>query len=1135
MGLSLPDFVAKWSASGAAERANKDAFLIELCDVLDVPRPAPTTGDPARDTYVFEKDAILPHEGGTTTIGKIDLYKEGAFILEAKQGSDATSKKLGTAKRGTPAWAIAMNGAYGQALHYSRTFDRPVPFLVGCDIGHCFDLYAAFDGSWNYRPFPDATRSRLYLRDLEGHRETLRRVFTDPFGLDPSRVSAKVTREVATHLAELAKQLEHAGHKADEIATFLMRCLFTMFAEDVGLLPERIFTDAIEKLWLASPRSFPGGIESLWKAMNEGSAFGFVGKLLRFNGGLFASPTALPLTKPHLELLLEAAKCNWADVEPAIFGTLLERALDPKERHALGAHYTPRAYVERLVRPTIEEPLRADWDLVKAEVHQLVAADKLAAAKKAVQAFHQKLCATRVLDPACGSGNFLYVTLDLFKRLEGEVLALLEALGETQTLLHADTIRVTPAQFLGIEVKRWAKEIAELVLWIGYLQHHFRGHGNVGPPPEPVLQDYKNIECRDAVLAWDAIELVRDENGKPVTRWDGETYKKSPVTGEDVPDETARVAVEKYVNPRKAEWPKAEFIVGNPPFMGNKRMRAALGDGWASGLRAAYAETPESVDLVMYWWWKAARIAEQAGVTRFGFITTNSITQGFNKRVVEQALGGGKLSIVFAIPDHPWVDERSGADVRVALSVMQRGNGTAGKTLEVVGDERVNADGTRALHYLGREGVIRADLKTGANVTGTSALAANQGLVFQGVVLVGEGFRLSRGQLGELRIDPERPPRVVRRYFIGRDISQVPEERWVIDFFGLTEAESAAAYPDLFQHLITHVRPFRAQNRRDSIRNIWWRFAWDRPLMREALSGLPRYIVTCRTAKHRVFQLFDSTFLPDAKLVVVCLADAHALGVLSSRAHVAWAFRAGGFLGVGNDPDYVQQSCFGRFPFPAPSDAQSARIRDLGESLDAHRKRQQALHPDLTITGMYNVLEKLRSGEVLTAKEKVIHEHGLVSVLRQIHDDLDAAVFDAYGWPHDLTDEQILERLVALNAERAEEERNGLVRWLRPEFQNPAGTKAATQTAMAGVEEEAVEEGEAVAAATPWPKKMAEQAAVLRDLVAKSAGEWTAVQAANTFKGAKAKDVEDVMDALAAVGVLAGYGDGRGRRWRSVA
>ncbi len=1123
MALSLPDFVAKWSASGAAERANKDAFLIELCDVLDVPRPSPTTGDPARDTYVFEKDAVFAHEGGTTTIGKVDLYKEGAFILEAKQGLDATSKKLGTAKRGTPAWAIALTGAYNQARNYARSFDKPVPFLIACDIGHCFDLYAAFDGSLAYRPFPDPVRSRIYLADLATHKETLHRVFTDPLSLDPARVSAKVTREVATHLAELARQLEDARHPPDAVATFLMRCIFTMFAEDVGLLPDRIFTDAIEKLWIESPRSFPVGIETLWRAMNDGGTFGFVGKLLRFNGGLFTQPSALPLTRAHLALLLEAAKCNWADVEPAIFGTLLERALDPKERHALGAHYTPRAYVERLVRPTIEEPLRADWDLVQAEVRQLVAADKLAAAKKAVKAFHTKLCETRVLDPACGSGNFLYVTLDLFKRLEGEVLALLEALGETQTLLHADTIRVTPAQFLGIEVKRWAKEIAELVLWIGYLQHHYRGHGKVRPPPEPVLQDYKNIECRDAVLAWDSVELVRDENGKPVTRWDGETYKKSPVTGEDVPDETVTMTVQQYVNPRKAEWPKADFIVGNPPFVGNKRMRAALGDGYVEALRLAYGDIPESADLVLYWWDHAAALVRKAAVARAGLITTNSITQSYGQLVVGAHLadGGG---IVFAIPNHPWVDSASGASVRIAMTVIGRSG--SGTLAEVVA-ETPSGDHCEVVLRT-RLGLINRDLSVGANVATAVELSSNDSIGFRGVTLVGDGFIIGRDSA--LANSPAARALVGARALLGTG-----ECRTVLDFYGLEEVAVRERFPAEYQWLFERVRPVRQQQKRVAYARTWWVFAEPRGRFRAAAVGLRRYVATVETARHRWFSFVDAGSLPEQTLVAIALEDAQALGLLSSRAHTVWAAAAGARLGVGNDLRYTIARCFQPFPFPVPTDAQAARIRELGESLDAHRKRQQALHPDLTITGMYNVLEKLRSGEVLTAKEKVIHEHGLVSVLKRTHDDLDAAVFDAYGWPHDLTDEQILEKLVALNAERAEEERNGLVRWLRPDFQNPSGAKAATQTAMAGVDEEAGEEGEAVAAAVAWPKKVAEQVAVVRDVVVKSAGEWTAVQAANAFKGAKAKDVEDVMDALAAVGVLAGYGEGRGRRWRAVA
>lgn len=348
-----------------------------------------------------------------------------------------------------------MRGAFGQAQGYAHSFDVPVPFLVVCDIGYCFDLYASFDGSYAYRHFPNAQRSRIFLKDLEKeeHRQTLRRIFTDPRSLDPSLHAAKVTRQVAEKLAKLAQALEKAGHPSEAVAKFLMRCLFTMFAEDVGLLPSQLFTKALKDHWLESPASFPGGIERLWRTMNTGGEFGFVvEKILRFNGGLFIHPTALPMTREHLELLLDAAK-------------------------------------------------------------------------RAVRQFHQKLCATKVLDPACGSGNFLYVTLDLFKRLESEVLALLEGLGEKQTLLHAETIRVTPGQFLGIEIKPWAKEIAELVLWIGYLQHHFRTQGKAVPPPEPVLQDDKNIECRDAVLAYDGKELVRDEAGMPITRWDGETAR----------------------------------------------------------------------------------------------------------------------------------------------------------------------------------------------------------------------------------------------------------------------------------------------------------------------------------------------------------------------------------------------------------------------------------------------------------------------------------------------------------------------------------------------------------------------------------------------------------------------------------
>jgi hypothetical protein len=1139
----LDAFIAKWEASGAAERANKDAFLIDLCDVLEVSRPAPTTGDTEKDLYVFERDAKLSHEGGAITIGKIDLYKSGAFILEAKQGSEAGAKKIGTAKRGTPAWNISMNDAYGQALGYARSFDTPVPFLVACDIGHCFDLYAAFDGSWDYRPFPNAQAQRIYLRDLtnEKHAETLRKVFTDPHALDPSKHAAKITREVAGYLANLAKKLEGDGHPQELVATFLMRCLFTMFAEDVGLLPENAFTNALEKFWIPSPRSFPGGIESLWRTMNDGGhLFGVVGKILRFNGGLFKAPTPLPLDEHALRLLLLAAKCDWSDVEPAIFGTLIERALDPKERHKLGAHYTPRAYVERLVRPTVEEPLRADWDIVQAHVRQLVieAEDKTEKAKKKlleeaiaeVRAFQEQLCKTRVLDPACGSGNFLYVTLDIFKRLEGEVLALLDSLGVTQqTLVHMEGLRVTPAQFRGIEIKRWAKEIAELVLWIGYLQWHFKIYGEKVPVPEPVLQDFKNIECRDAVLAYDSEELVRDERGKPVTRWDGETMKKSPVTGEDIPDERAQVPIYKYVNPRKAEWPEADFIIGNPPFIGSKRMRDALGDGYVDALRATYQTVPDGADYVLYWWACAAEKVAAGSTQRFGLITTNSITQSMNRRVLDEVLTtSSTLKILWAIPDHPWVDSVSGAAVRIAMTVVGDHAGPA-RLLTVVEEEHSGGEEVRVVLQERVVDVVHSDLTGGAAVVGAKPLKANTSLCSVALVRFGEGFVVDRATAKKLETN------VVFPLLTGRDVNQAPSDKFVIDFFPLSETEAMKAAPQAFQHVLEHVKPGRDMIRDPGSRTRWWRFGRDKPDLRSAIGGIARYIATSEVSKHRVFSFVASTIRPDHSLIVVASDDASLLGVLSSRAHVVWALASGGWLGVGNDPRYSKTRCFDPFPFPANIDEHRVRIGQLAEALDAHRKARQAAHPDLTITGMYNVVHRLRSGADLTAKEKLINEHGLVSVLKKFHDDLDAAVFNAYGWPYDLTDEQILEKVVALNKERADEEKRGTIRWLRPDFQNPAGKANGAMTQVTLKEDDHHDEppAETATAAVAWPKKMANQIQVVRDLVTRSSDEIAATDVARAFKGAKAKDVEEVLESLTALGLLVSYELVEGKRWRA--
>jgi hypothetical protein len=1132
MPPTIASFIARWRDFGGEERANKDSFFIELCQALGVEGPRPKCGDPERDTYVFEADVRVPHEGGVLSTQKVDVYKAGCFLLEAKQGRVELSKKLSSAKRGTPAWAEAMAGAKGQALGYARMMDKPPPFLIVADLGHCFDLYASFDGSAHYQPFPTAPGSRLFMADLERHAELFRAVFTEPHSLDPARRAAKVTRDVAERLARLAQALEQAEHPPELVAKFLMRCLFTMFAEDVGLLPvdkqsdKGLFTTAIEQHWLPSPASFPAGIEGLWRAMNTGANFGFMG-MLRFNGGLFAEPDALPLKDKELRQLFEAASCNWADVEPAIFGTLLERALSPKERHALGAHYTPRAYVERLVRPTIEEPLRADWELVQAEVRQLVLADKVDLAKKAVRAFHQKLCATRVLDPACGSGNFLYVALDVLQRLEAEVLGKLEGLGDKQQLLAADSLRVTPAQFLGLEKKPWAKEIAELVLWIGYLQHHVRAHGKASPPPEPVLQDYQNIECRDAVLDYDREELVLDDRGKPVTRWDGVTTKTSPVTGEPVPDESATAPVYRYVNPRRAKWPRADYVVGNPPFLGTKRMKLVLGEGYVEALRGAYSNViADNADLVMYWWNKAARRVATGKVKRAGLITTNSITQNFNRRVVSHHLANG-TSIAWAIGDHPWTDAETGAAVRIAMTVLRAGTEVPGALMRVTWESSSPTDDAIELALESFSGVLGADLRVGASAAAAGPLRSNLGVAGFGVALHGRGFVLDPAEAKMLRQRKTDP--TIRPYLGGRDLLHAPRERYVIDFSGLTEDEARAANVGAFQHVIDYVLPERRENRRDSIRKLWWRFGWERPLLRSALRGLRRFVATTETSKHRVFQFIEGAYLVDHGAILIATADALTLGILSSRIHVTWALAAGGTLE--DRPRYNKTVCFEPFPFPVPTQSQAARIRELGEELDAHRKRQHAAHPSLTITAMYNVLEKLRAGGTLTPKERTIHEEGLVSVLRQLHDDLDRAVFEAYGWPSTLTDEELLEKLVRLNAERAEEEQQGLVRWLRPELQNASGQRAMVQTALGG-ESDGVTEASAPKRSA-WPKRLPDQAALVRDLVLRGGQAWTAAEVAVRFQGAGPKAASAVLDTLAALGLVVAY-EARGeRRWRA--
>ncbi|MEP0548080.1 MAG: DNA methyltransferase [Rhodothermales bacterium] len=1099
----IESFIEKWEAAQASERSNAQSFLTELAVLVGASPPGASTGDVRRDAYVFERPVRF-HDGPKESVGFADLYKRGAVVLETKQGVDAERaaqgkrQRKGHGVRGTGAWEATMEAAKNQAARYARNLEpaEPVPpFLAVVDVGYCVDLYADFGGTGRlYAPFPSAEAYRVRLDDLcdPAVRERLRLVFEDPYGLDPARRQAAVTQRLAERLAELAASLDADApddeQQAERTAGFLTRCLFCMFAEDAELLPDRAFSRLLEA-YRDRLDVLPSALSLFFRAMDEGGfVMGVDVTVPEFDGVLFRDRWAPALDRDQLDGLLEAASMDWREVEPAIFGTLVERALDPKKRRHMGAHFTPRAYVERVIGPAVIEPLREEWEGVRAAARAAEAEAEEATKPQAVRAkraeardlisgFLSRLARVRVLDPACGSGNFLYVTFAGLKALEGEVRAALRRFGQTERL-ELEGVAVTPHQMLGIELGARAAAVADLVLWIGYLQWHVRTHGDAQPLPEPVLKGYGQVEHRDALL---------DADGG------------------------------------RAAWPEADFIVGNPPFVGKGQpMRESLGQETLDRLATAYPEVPGSVDLVMYWWERAAEAVRAGRVRRFGLITTSSVTQTFNRRIVERHLDADEnpLALSFAIPNHPWVDD--GADVRMAVTVGVRAaefDPGAGR-LATVASETPTADGVPDVELAEAVGEINADLSIGADVTQAEKLEANEGLASFGMMLAGRGFLVSPKEARLLGLGSvPGTEQVVRPTLNGKDLAKPARDRYVIDLYGYEADEARESFPEIYEHVVREVKPQRDGNRDKQRRERWWLHGRTNENLRAALEGLGRFIATPETAKHRVFSFLDVEILPEHKLVAVAIDDAYHLGVVSSRVHGMWALAAGGRLGVGNDPVYNKGKCFETFPFPVPTEAQEAEIRRLGDAIDAHRKARQAAHPTLGLTDLYNAVEALRAGRALDETEQRAADAGLAHTLLDLHRQLDRVVLEAYGWS-DLDAEAktfegaVLDRLVALNAERREEERQGVVRYLRPAFQDPDATSQAGLALPATVapEPEAAEP-------RPWPSGMAAQTVAVRQAVA-ALGSADAGSVAARFRGAGPKTVTPVLETLAELGLV---------------
>ncbi len=1141
---------------------------------LTSPQPAFAREETRFNDYVFERNVTFRHPNGTSSTGRIDCYKKACFVLEAKQSAKRlqsmeteqlalagleTAQKLGHAKRGTKSWDKVMIAARRQAEDYARAL--PVdhgypPFLLIVDVGNVIEVYADFSGlGKNYDHFPDRHNYRLSMDDLlDGDvQKRLAAIWTDPQSLNPTRKSAEVTRDIAARLAIIAKRLEKK-YAPVEIAEFLMRCLFTMFAEDVGssdeaerLIPNKGFEKLLHQM-IDTPDHFAPALESLWRVMDTGGYAPHLNATIkRFNGSLFKQSKALALDQDDIIELHNAARRGWGDVEPAIFGTLLESALDSAERAQLGAHYTPRPYVERLVIPTIMEPLRSDWEEVKAGVEDRRSRGDHPGALQAVRDFHHRLCTVRVLDPACGTGNFLYVSLELMKRLEGEVLDALDALGENESKLLLDGETVSPRQFFGLELNPRAVPIADLVLWIGFLKWQLKTV-DAKDIPEPILDAYGTIRHQDALLAYDRKDLARDAQGDLITVWDGVTKKLHPITGEEVPDENARRETWAFTRPRRAEWPVAEFIVGNPPFIGGKDMRAELGDGYAEACWKVRPDVPGGADFVMHFWDEAARhlTAKPAKkgaanpLRRFGFITTNSITQTFSRRVVERWMTAKEsLSLIYAVPDHPWMKSADKAAVRIAMTVAQAGN-HEGVLAEVVSEAELNTD-TPRVELERREGKVNSHLAIGANLSLLQPLISNTDIGVKGFELGTQALLITPAFAEQLRASTPTASKYVHPYMNGNDLKNGRVWRYVIDTYPASWSEIQGC-SSLAQYLLSNVKGARNPNADEHVLTNWWQFRRSGESIRLAISGIYRYLATVRTAKHRYFIFVDQALRAESKNVIVAVDQASAMACLSSRLHVLFSNETGGKQGVGNDPVYQHTETFDPFPFPL---AVSPRLTELGEHLDAFRKERLAAHDFLTMTELYNALERVREldagiGDPLTPAQRDVYDAGQIAILKSLHDEIDGEVFAAYGWsdlgerligkpggttpsPHksedqEAAEEELLVRLVALNQQRIAEEKSGTVHWLRPDFQRPrlaAKVKGETQIEADLGEAVVVEEAK-------WPSDGLDQIRSVRDLLARAAAPISVPTLSAAFSGRntpkRRQRVEQVLETLVSTG-----------------
>lgn len=960
------EFIALWHSNQLTERAGAQAHFDDLCELLDVEKPR----DP--NNYCFERGAKKSSGGD----GWADVWKRGFFAWENKKPGRDLDKAL------------------KQLTDYSLQLESP-PLLVVCDRERII-IHTAFTG------YPDEPRE-IRIEELvdDSKRQILKWVFTDPLKLRPEKSTAAVTEEAAQRFAGLAEAMRQREQDSNQVAHFLVQCLFCMFAEDEGLLPERIFTGLLSSA-KSDVAKAANRISTLFVAMREPQGAYGNDDIEWFNGGLFRQIAIPTLTASDLETLRAAsADMDWRAIDPTIFGTLFERGLGSR-RAALGAHYTDTGTIAKLVEPLVRQPLLAEWEstrekiakfapkfgMVRARGNKYRANDPLKQGQELYQSFLLRLADFRVLDPACGSGNFLYLALKALRDVEKRAQVEAQELG-----LQAEvSMQTGPHNILGLEINAFAAELARVTVWIGDIQWCRQN----GWPHSlnPILKPLDGIENRDALVNPDGSQ---------------------------------------------AEWPRADVIVGNPPFIGNKKMRGELGDTYVDMVRLAFRDNKlDGADLVCFWFEKARLQMEAGNLYTAGLVSTNSIRGGANREALNRIME--KTRIFLAWSDEEWWD--NGAAVRVSMTGF-------GQSIM-----KPMLDGLEVA-------VIHADLTADIDVTKASKLRENLGKSFQGVTPSASVKKKLREELGlpeatfnlegcEARkilqepatMSGESMAEVVRPYLITDDITSRSLDRFIVNFVGRNE-KSAAMFEKPFA-AISNVRLHRLHTDRfkDFQKYPWWQFAWPRPELFKALKGLPRYISITRVSKHHLCAWTPAAVIPGDALVVVARDDDTTIGVLQSRIHEIWALRRGTSLGVGNDPRYTHTTCFETFPFPegltpdiptekyennknakAIATAVQELIKLREHYLNPPEWTEWVITPEELAAGFPGRFVPKPGREADLKKRTLTNLYNTrPSWLALAHEALDQAVADAYGWSDytpQCADEVILRQLLALNQQRS--------------------------------------------------------------------------------------------------------------------